>query len=244
MKRDYYDVLGVRKDASQSDIKEAYRKLVLKYHPDVTKDQKSEAKMQEVNEAYAVLSDPGKRRQYDSFGPEGFGRRFTADDIFRGFNFEDIMHEFQENFGGFGGGGFTGFGPFGDFQEQEQSGVNLYLSFDDIDRGVDREFEVQRYKRCDNCKGNGGEPGSKQIKCNACNGSGRRQIRQNLFGASISMVSTCNMCKGRGRTFEKICRTCKGSGRVLVKERFRIKAEKGGKGDSGKKAKGGFFGVF
>jgi molecular chaperone DnaJ len=236
MKKDYYEILGVPKTASQADVKEAYRKLVLKYHPDVNKDPKSEAKMQEVNEAYAVLGDQNKRKQYDSYGPEGFERRFTEEEIFRNFNFEDIMRDFQGNFG------FSGFGPFAEYTEPEQTGVNLYLSFDDIDKGMDREFEVQHYKRCSNCNGSGGEPGSKQIKCPTCNGTGQRRVEQNVLGARISMVTTCNVCKGRGKTFEKACSVCKGMGRNLVKEKFRVKAEKSG--SDRKDGKKGKFWVF
>ncbi|MDE1870810.1 MAG: DnaJ domain-containing protein [Candidatus Micrarchaeota archaeon] len=237
--KDYYKILGISKGATRDEVKEAYRKLVLKYHPDVNKDSTAEAKMQEINEAYAVLIDENKRKQYDSFGPEGFSRRFSEDDIFKGFNFEDIIREFEENvftggFGGFGQTFDTGFE-----QQQEQTGVNLYLSFSDIEKGVDREFEVQRYKICAHCSGTGGEPGSKQVKCDICNGSGRRHVQQNTFFGRFDMVTTCNKCKGKGKIYEKACRECKGGGRILVKERFRIKADKI---DSGSRK--GKFGIF
>lgn len=235
MKKDYYKVLGVSNNASKGEIKEAYRKLVLKYHPDVNKETNAEAKMQEVNEAYAVLMDDSKRRQYDAFGPEGFSERYSAEDIFRGFNFEDIIREFEENVftGGFGQTFNTG------FREAEQTGVNLYLSFNDIEKGVNREFEVQRYKKCTHCNGTGGEPGSKQVKCDTCNGSGRRHVQQNTLFGRFDMVTACNKCKGRGKVYEKTCKECKGNGNVLVKERFRIKAEK-----VGSEEKKGRFGIF
>ncbi|MFI5412821.1 MAG: zinc finger domain-containing protein, partial [Candidatus Micrarchaeales archaeon] len=121
-------------------------------------------------------------------------------------------------------------------------GVNLYMSFDDIEKGVDKEFEVQRYKTCGNCKGSGGEPGSKQVKCSTCNGSGRMHVQQNTLFGRFDMVSTCNKCGGKGKTFEKACKVCKGNGKVIVKERFRVKAERSGK--SGGEEKGRFFGIF
>ncbi len=222
--KDYYRILGVPKGATKEQIKEAYRKLVLKHHPDINKDKDSERKMQEINEAYAVLGDDGKRKQYDAYGPEGFNQRFTEEDIFRGFNFDDIFRQMQDM--GFSGGPFGGFGPQ---EQQEQSGVNLYLSFDDIESGFDREFQVEHYKRCDNCSGTGGEPGSKQVKCATCNGKGSVHSQQRTPFGIFSFSSTCNACGGRGKTYEKTCHVCKGSGRVRVKEKFRVKAEKVGK---------------
>lgn len=171
MAKDYYEILGVGKNASLDQIKGAFRELALKYHPDRNKHKDSEEKFKEINAAYAVLSDPNKRRQYDAFGPEGFGQRFTEEDIFKGINIEDIIRGFQENMFGFQDVG----NPFTGFREEEQRGVNLYIPFDEIERGVNKEFSVQRNKTCDNCKGNGGEPGSKHIKCTKCNGAGRIQ---------------------------------------------------------------------
>jgi molecular chaperone DnaJ len=237
MTKNYYDVLGVGKSATAEEIKGAYRQLALKYHPDRNKDKSSEEKFKEINEAYAVLGDSDKRKQYDAYGPEGFGQKYSEDDIFKGFNFEDVIREFQENM--FAGGGFGG--DMFSAEPPEQTGVNLYLSFNDIEKGVDREFEVQRYKTCDNCRGSGGEPNSRQVKCVKCDGSGRMHIQQNTMFGRFDMVSTCNKCGGRGKTFEKVCKECKGHGRVVVKERFRIKAEKSTKEE---KPKGRFFGVF
>src|SRR5271170_7014382 len=115
MAKNYYEVLGIGKTASAEQIKGAYRELAMKYHPDRNKDKNAEEKFKEINEAYAVLSDPEKRKQYDSFGPEGFQKRYTEEDIFRNFNFEDIIREFQDNMfaGGMGGS------PFGDMFSQE-----------------------------------------------------------------------------------------------------------------------------
>lgn len=229
---DYYDVLGVKKSASQDEIKQAYRELALKYHPDRNKDKGVEDKFKEINAAYAVLGDPEKRRQYDSFGPDQFGRRFTEEDIFRGFNPDDL-------FGSIFGSGFSQFGDAFS-QASQQSEVNLRLPFDDIERGIDREFEVQRYKTCHNCRGSGGEPGSKQLRCPACNGAGRRQVQQNTIFGRFQMVATCERCKGRGRVYEQVCKACRGHGQILVTERFRVKVEKVDRDAAGKRR----FGVF
>ena len=244
MAEDYYKILGVGKNASTDQIKNAYRELALKYHPDRNKDKGAEEKFKEINAAYAVLSDPQKRQQYDAYGPEGFNQRYTEEDIFRNFNFEDIIRQFNENMftGGFRAEGMGDM--FG--QQQEQTGVNLYLSFDDIERGMTREFQVQRYKTCSNCRGTGGEPGSKQIKCPTCDGKGRMQVQQNTPFGRFSMVSTCSKCGGRGKVYEHSCKTCRGQGRVIVNERFKITAEPSDRQNKDKKEgkKKGFFGVF
>jgi molecular chaperone DnaJ len=241
MARDYYNILGVPRNASQDQIKKAYRDLAMKLHPDRNKDPSAQEKFKEVNEAYAVLSDEKKRRQYDSFGPEGFSQRFSEEDIFRGSDVEDILRQMGVNFGFGDQGGFFG-GPFqGPFQQPEQTGVTLNLSFDDINRGMDREFEVQHYKTCSNCRGTGGEPGSKQTKCPDCNGSGRKRVRQSSILGTFEMITTCNRCGGRGKVFESACKVCKGNGRVVVNERFRVKVERSGAEKSDTRRR---FGVF
>lgn len=248
MAKDYYEILGVGKDATQDQIKAAYRNLAMKYHPDKNKDKGAEEKFKEINESYAVLGDPEKRKQYDTYGPQGFGQRFTQDDIFRGFNMEDVLRDLQSFGFSFGGDTFGGGNPFGEMfsQQQEQTGVNVYVSFEDMERGLDKEFEIKRYKTCENCSGSGGEPGSKQIKCSTCGGTGRNRIHQNTPFGMIDVVATCNKCGGRGKTFEKTCSVCKGKGRNLVKEKFRITAErsdKENKDGKDKKAKR-WFGFF
>jgi molecular chaperone DnaJ len=235
---DYYEVLGVGRNATQDEIKRAYRDLAMRYHPDKNKSKEAEERFKRANEAYAVLGDPEKRRQYDVLGSARFGQQFSPEDIFRGFDPNDILRDlFQGAFSPFSGGSFQNM-----FAQQEQ-GVNLSLSLKDMENGIDREFEINFQKTCENCKGTGGEPGSKQARCAACNGTGSIRVNQHTPFGTMQAISTCNRCGGRGRTYEKTCRVCSGRGQVLVKERFRVKVEKTGSGDGDKKPKGRF-GIF
>lgn len=236
MPKDYYDILGVPKSATQDQIKHAYRDLALKYHPDRNQDKAAHEKFKEINEAYAVLGDAEKRREYDSFGPSGFGRRYSEEDIFRNFNFEDILKNMQ----GFGFGGDP-FGMFGEQQQQVQTAVNFSVNFDDIEKGLDREYDIQRNKKCPTCRGTGGDPGSKQVQCSACNGSGRRRIQQNSFFGRFEAITMCERCKGRGKVYERSCRTCGGNGIVNVVERVRIRVDKIGEESEGHRKRSGFF---
>ncbi len=238
---DYYEVLGVGRNATQDEIKRAYRELALRYHPDKNKSKEAEERFKKANEAYAVLGDPEKRRQYDVLGSDRFGQQFSPDDIFRGFDPNDILRDIMQGaFSSFGGGG----GPFQDMFSQMNQGVNLSLSLKDMENGLDREFEVNLQKICGNCRGTGGEPGSKQIKCPACNGAGSVRVNQRTPFGTIQAITTCSRCGGRGKTYEKICRTCSGRGQVLVKERFRIKVENTSDGAGGDKKQRGRFGIF
>jgi molecular chaperone DnaJ len=234
MAKDYYEILGVKRSASVDDIKRAYRDLALKHHPDRNKDKGSEEKFKEINSAYAVLSDPEKRKQYDAYGPEGFGQRFSQDDIFRNFDLNEIFRQM-----GFGGGFGFGESVFGGGMEDmsQPQGVNVYLSFDDITRGVDKEFEVSHRKICEHCSGTGGEPGSKQSRCPTCNGRGQIAIHPNL-----PFYTPCRKCGGRGKIYERHCRECRGSGSIMVREKFRVRAENSEKPEG--KEKKGFFGTF
>ena len=242
MARDYYDLLGVSRNANQDEIKEAFRKLAMKFHPDRNKDPSAESKFKEINEAYAVLSDQDKRAQYNTFGPEQFNQRFTEEDIFRGFDFERVFRDlgFNFNFGPMGFGSsddlFSGLFTRGN-QEAQQTGVNLYLSFEDLEKGVSKEFDVQYYKACQNCNGSGAEPGTKQLRCDKCNGVGQlRSTRRTPFGI-MQTITACNKCGGAGKINEKTCKTCRGNGRVLVTEQFRIKAERSDKDNAQDKKK-------
>lgn len=247
MAKDYYDVLGVGRNASQDEIKRAYRDLAFRYHPDRNKDKGAEAKFREANESYAVLGDPEKRRQYDMFGPAGFGQRFSEEDIFRGFDFEKIFREMGINMNfspsGFGNVDniFDSLFGFGGVQQPiEQTGVNVYLSFDELQKGIEKDFQVQHYARCENCNGTGGEPGTKQTRCTACSGTGQlRSTTRTPFGM-MQTVATCNRCGGAGRIYEKQCRVCRGKGTVLLTEKFHLSAGKSGAKEDKKKGWGIF----
>ena len=227
MARDYYNVLGVQKGTSQAQIKEAYRKLVLKYHPDVNKSDEAKAKMQEINEAYAVLGNDEKKKQYDAYGPEMFNRQFSQEDIFSGFNVEDIFREMgvNINFGGFGGGDLLG-GFFGGQQGQSNRGQSILyrldLGLEDIARGSTKKISVKHLKRCSRCSGRGGEPGSKEIKCRRCKGTGYISRQQRSMFGSINTVTACDECGGAGRYYEKTCRICSGKGGAITTESVEV----------------------
>lgn len=214
MVRDYYDILGVPKNASEEQIKKAYRELALKFHPDRNKEKSAEEKFKSINEAYSVLGEPEKRKQYDAYGSAGFGQGYSEQST-RGFSQEEMFRDIFNNFGSFEEM----------FSQGEPQSVNLALSFEEIENGMDKEFTVQHNKRCEHCKGSGGEPDSKQVRCSSCDGTGRRVVYQNTILGKIQMAATCNRCGGRGKTFEHLCKICRGAGKNLVTEKFRVKIE-------------------
>lgn len=227
---DYYAVLGVPKSATAEQIKKAYRELALRYHPDRNKDAGAEAKFKEINEAYAVLGDAEKRQQYDAYGPEGFSQKYTADDIFRGSNFQDIFKEMgiNINMGGFGSGDFFG-GGFG--QQQGDVGQSILYRMDitlhDAADGATKEIGVKHVKACDSCKGSGGEPGSRITKCSGCRGTGYVTVIQNSFLGRIQTTSPCQRCMGSGKSYERKCRRCGGSGGAVATEKVQVKIPAG-----------------
>lgn len=233
MAKDYYEILGVPKNASEEQIKKAYRELALKYHPDRNKEKSAEEKFKGINEAYSVLGEPEKRAQYDAYGSADFGQGFSGQRSSQGFTQDEMFRDI-----------FNNFSTFEDmFQQGEPQSVNLALSFEDIEGGMDKEFSVQHNKRCDHCKGSGGEPGSKQVRCSTCDGTGRRMVQQNTILGRIQMAVTCNRCGGRGKTFDQNCKVCRGAGKNLVTERFRVKIENLKK-ESGTDTKKKKFGMF
>ncbi len=229
MPGDYYEILGVPKNASAEEIKKAYRALALKYHPDRNKDPEATERFKEINEAYAVLSNSEKRQKYDAYGPEQFGSQFSEEDIFRGFNFSDLFKEMnlgfsdpEDIFGNFFGMGNRQGGGRG------QSILHtITLTLEEVAEGTTKEIDVQHIKRCDRCKGTGGEPNSKVIKCGVCGGSGyERQTRRTMFGIMQSM-SPCRACNARGSTYEKQCRECGGKGGKAVMEKVNLNIKHG-----------------
>ncbi|HLA22587.1 MAG TPA: DnaJ C-terminal domain-containing protein, partial [Nitrosopumilaceae archaeon] len=219
-KRDYYEVLGVQKNAPQDEIKSQYRKLALKFHPDRNKSPDATEHFKEISEAYAVLSDSEKRKIYDTYGHPGVDGRYSTEDIFRGarVNFEDI-------FGGFGGGGFDsifeslfgrgGFGGFGGFGRERGSDLvyETSITLEDVLRGKREEIDLQKDVECENCKGSGCAPGTSMRTCTVCNGQGQvRTSRSSGFSTFIT-VHPCNTCRGQGKIIERPCSKCKGRGK-------------------------------
>jgi len=235
-KRDYYEVLGVKKDADESEIKKAYRGLAMKYHPDKNPgNSEAEEKFKEASEAYSVLSDTEKRSRYDQFGHAGMsGQGFGSyEDIFsQGGGFADI---FSELFGG-GFGGFGGFGGGGRSESRVQRGENLQyrlkLDFLEAVKGTTKEIQVPRAVRCSPCSGTGSAD-SKTVKCNTCNGMGAVLQRQ----AFLQIKTTCPTCKGKGTTIANPCTSCKGGGRVRKEETVSVPIPAGV--DSGNRLKVG-----
>ena len=229
-KRDYYEVLGVSKTASKDQIKDAYRKLALQYHPDRNKAPEAEEKFKEISEAYAVLSDDEKRSQYDQLGHAGFDQRYTSEDIFRGADFDSIFRDI-----GFGSGQFSDIFSmfFGgrDFRERETRGrdlgYELQITLEEAASGTEREIQVDRTERCDVCGGSGAAPGTQPRTCPRCNGAGRIQTStRNAFGTFVRVVP-CPTCGGRGRIIDKACPKCRGGGLISRERRITVKIPPG-----------------
>lgn len=250
-KRDYYEVLGVDKSASAAEIKKAYRKLAIKYHPDKNPDNKeAEEKFKEAAEAYSVLSDEQKRQQYDQFGFNGPG--FGGDGGFGGFggggfSMDDIFSAFGDIFGGHSG--FGGFGGGGGRGRQQHRGADLRLkvklNLQEISTGVTKKFKVRKYVPCDCCKGSGAENGSGTETCNTCHGSGYVvRSKQSIFGM-MQTQAACPTCGGEGSVIKNKCKKCNGEGVVLGEEVVEVNIPAGvqdgmvvnvqGKGNAGKR---------
>ncbi len=214
-KRDYYEVLGVSKNATDADIKKAYRGLAKKYHPDMNPgNAEAEAKFKEVNEAYDVLSDTDKKAKYDQFGHAAFDPTSGAGSGFNGFgggfdvDLGDIFGSmFGGGFGGFGGGSRQKKGPVrGDDIE-----VNITISFEEAVFGCKKDISFTRACKCKSCNGSGAESGAAET-CPTCHGSGQRRVVQNLGGMQFQSTTTCDMCRGTGRYIKNPCKACRGSG--------------------------------
>ncbi len=233
MTDDYYGVLGVPKDATQDQIKKAYRELALKLHPDRNKSKDAEEQFKKVNEAYAVLGDPEKRKQYDTYGPAGFGQRYSEEDIFRGYNFEDIFRDLglNINFGSdFSSSGDIFSSMFGGARAQNRGRDilhNLTITLEEVAEGTKKEMYIKHIKRCPKCNGAGNEPGSRIIKCPKCNGSGRINKVANTFFGRMQVVTTCDMCAGSGKTYERKCSACGGRGGVVDTEKVEVQIPPG-----------------
>lgn len=229
-KRDYYEILGISKNASKDEIKKAYRKVAIKHHPDKNPgDKESESKFKEAAEAYEVLSDDNKRARYDQFGHSGVGGAsgqggFSGE----GMTVEDIFSQFGDIFGGhFGGfGGFGGFGSSGRSSRGRSKGSNLRvkvkITLEEISKGVTKKIKVNKYTTCDKCGGSGAEPGSDSSTCPTCHGTGQvTQVTNTILG-QMQTSSTCPTCHGEGKTISKKCTNCYGEGIVKGEETIEL----------------------
>jgi len=207
-KRDYYEVLGVPRNASTDDLKQAFRKLARQYHPDVNKESDAEERFKEINEAYAVLSDPDRRAAYDRFGHEGLRGMggmpdFTVD-------FSDFADIFGDLFGF--GMGRTSRRSRNAPRRGADLQYRLDLTFEEAVFGVEKDVQIARDEACETCKGSGAEPGTTPVRCATCNGSGEvRRVQQTLLGSMVQ-VTTCPACNGQGETISTPCHTCQGRG--------------------------------
>lgn len=233
-KRDYYEILGVSKSSSEDEIKKAYRKMAVKYHPDKNPDNKeAEEKFKEAAEAYEVLSNSKKKSQYDRFGHAGMGGAAGGGFGGGGMNMEDIFSQFGDIFGG------AEESPFGSFFNGGRSGggrrqrrgtdlrIKLKLNLEEIANGVEKKIKVKRHVACKSCAGNGSKNGSDLKSCGTCQGSGQvRQVQQTMLGQMVTS-STCPHCSGEGKTVGSKCGDCFGEGRVLEEEIIPIKIPAG-----------------
>lgn len=227
-KRDYYEVLGVEKNASSDEIKSAFRKLAKKYHPDVSKEPDAEAKFKEAQEAYAVLSDEQKRRQYDQFGHAAFqngggggGAGFGGFD-FSGFDYEDIFDNIFGGFGGFGGG--SGRSRGNRPTKGNDALVRMKLTFEEAVYGTKKDLNLDVIEECDECNGEGG---FHETTCEKCHGSGTITSEQRTILGSFLSKTTCPNCGGKGKVFQRKCSACNGSGRVKKKKTIEVKIPAG-----------------
>jgi molecular chaperone DnaJ len=222
--RDYYDILGVPRNASAEDIKAAFRKLARQYHPDVSKEADAEEKFKEINEAYGVLSDPEKRRRYDQFGRAGLGDMGGVNMHDYTMDFNDLV---EELFGSFGFGFGTSAGPRSRPPRRGRDlQVAVALKFEEAVFGTEKTIEITRNETCSTCRGSGAAPGTSPQRCQTCGGRGEvRQVRQTILG-SMMQSGPCPACGGRGEVIPSPCPTCRGSGleRKTVKKAVAIPA--------------------
>lgn len=234
-KRDYYEILGVQRNVTKDEIKSAYRKLALKYHPDRNKSPEAEEKFKEISEAYAVLSDQEKRKRYDTYGHVGNEEAFRGSEdnfaeIFKDMGFGNVGDIFEQIFGRMGGGGFNN-DPFSfnsrTTNRRRSRGRDLLydvdLSLEEVVKGKKEEIQIPTVEDCTVCSGTGASPGTTPKICHTCNGQGqtRRIYNQNQFSTFISL-DTCNTCHGEGKIIEKPCNTCHGNGKVRKTNNLKI----------------------
>lgn len=223
-KKDYYEVLGVQKGASEDELKKAYRVLAKKYHPDVNPgDKQAEEKFKEVNEAYEVLSDPDKRAKYDQFGHAAFDPAAGAGAGGAGFGGFEGFGDIGDIFGSFFGGGFGGSqqtrrGP----TRGDDLGVRVTISFEEAVFGVKKDISYNRVERCPDCGGSGAAKGTQAETCPICHGTGQRKVTQRMMGMSFQSTTTCDNCRGTGKIIKNPCQNCRGTGYIKVTKKLTV----------------------
>ena len=220
-KRDYYEVLGVDKNADEAALKKAYRQLAKKYHPDMHPgDKEAEAKFKEASEAYAVLSDPEKRSRYDQFGHAAFegGAGQAGGFDFSGMDFSDI---FGDIFGDFFGGGHSRRASNGPMRGAHVR-TSVRITFEEAAFGCTKEIELVLKDECATCHGSGAKPGTSKVRCSKCGGKGRVVMTQQSFFGTVQNVTTCPDCQGTGEIIKEKCPDCQGTGYISRKKRIEI----------------------
>ena len=231
-KRDYYEVLGVEKNANADEIKKAYRKAAIKYHPDKNPgDKEAEEKFKEAAEAYDVLSNPDKRARYDQFGHAGMGGAAGGaggfGGGFGGFSMEDIFSQFGDIFGGHFGGGFRSSGGGRSVNRGSDLRIKVRLTLEEIAEGVTKKLKINKTIACDKCGGTGAKDSSSYSTCSTCNGSGYVVTMQNSFFGRMQMQSVCPTCGGEGKVITAKCDKCGGEGTTRGQEVVEIKIPAG-----------------
>ena len=230
-KKDYYEILGVSRNATKEEIKRAYRRLALKYHPDRNKSPEAEEKFKEISEAYAVLSDDEKRRQYDLYGHAGIDEKYSKEDLFRGVDFGEIFRDlgfdigfrdFEDIFEHF-------FGHKFDYGKRRGADIryDVEISLEDAYYGRTIEVNVPRAEKCDRCNGSGAEPGTGLRRCPYCDGTGHIDRTQRTAFGILRQITTCTKCNGSGRVIERPCSLCGGRGVVQRTRTIEVKIPKG-----------------
>ena len=228
-KRDYYEVLGVDKTADEKEIKKAYRKLAMKYHPDVSEEEGSEEKFKEISEAYAVLSDDEKRQRYDQFGHAGM-EGFTAEDFYQNVNFDDIFQGFDIGniFDLFGfGGGSRSRGARSGPQRGSDIYTDVHITLEEAFNGCEKEIKVTRSELCPTCNGSKSKPGHDPQTCPTCNGSGQIKEVSNTFLGQMVNVRPCRQCGGTGKIITDPCEECHGKGSIRKTKTIKLEIPEG-----------------
>ncbi len=231
-KRDYYEILGVPRKASKGEIKKAYRKLAMQYHPDRNKEPDAAEKFKEISEAYGVLSDDQKRQQYDMFGHAGIDSRYTQEDIFRDINFGDIFGDMDFGFGFSGiesifnmffGGGGRRTGP----RRGRDLAYEMEITLEEVASGSKRRIRVPKNATCSTCGGSGSEPGKGPSVCSSCHGTGESRLTRRTPFGHFTSITTCDRCGGTGKVITHPCGECRGRGFVRATKDLEVRVPPG-----------------